>query len=404
MSESKNFGAKKNIIFAMVILALILLSAFEFQKETDVQKREALSKRKGAEVFASKGVLKEISKREEVSTADNGLGIAAGGGLVYMNQEQLDGYFKDLKDLGATWVRWDVDWSAIQPQDSGDYEWSGADRVAATAQKYGIRSLGVITYAPNWARKGVCESGKHCPPDSPDTFSHFAGEAAKRYEGIIDYWEIWNEPNYNLFWYPKPDAESYAKLLKASYVEIKKANPAATVISGGLAIVAEERGENIPPISFIKYLYESNMQDYFDAIALHPYTYPVLPESAENDSGWQQMDLIRQFVKDHAAADKKIWITEYGAPTDGTGNRHETGTSDFKYNSDYMSENAQAEMAKEAAVIYDQDKQWMGPFFWYGLRDSGQGSSMPENFFGLIRPDGGKKPAYETLKNIFINK
>jgi GH35 family endo-1,4-beta-xylanase len=338
---------------------------------------------------------------DDSNVSDGGLGIAAGGDLIYLNQDSLDDYFQQLKDLGVIWVRYDIDWSAIQPENSMDYDWDGTDRVVATAQRYGIKSLGVIDYAPEWARsEAIYDENKQYPPKDVDVFARFSGTVAKRYKGAVDAWEIWNEPNLELFWYAEPNAEKYSELLKVSYIEIKKADPNATVISGGLSVVGSDDRVNIQPIEFIEMLYDSGANEYCDGIAFHPYTYPVAPDYAADWNGWQQIGSIREIMENHGDGNKKIWITEYGAPTGGPGVRHGINELDFISGYDYVSENAQAEMAEEAAESYEQNRVWLGPIFWYTLKDKND-DSTPENSFGLIRSDGSEKPAYGELKNIF---
>jgi hypothetical protein len=78
-------------------------------------------------------------------------GIAAGGGLTWLSQQDLNTYFQSLKDLGITWVRWDIPWVDVQAGGPSSYDWVGVDRVAATAKQYGIKSVGIIGYAPAWA-------------------------------------------------------------------------------------------------------------------------------------------------------------------------------------------------------------------------------------------------------------
>lgn len=45
----------------------------------------------------------------------------------------------------------------------------------------------------------------------------------------------------------------------------------------------------------------------------------------------------------------------------------------------------------------------MGPFFWYSLKDSGINKDTPENFFGLLRNDWSKKPAYDVFRNAILS-
>jgi hypothetical protein len=342
-----------------------------------------------------------IVTNRPVLDVSNSLGIAAGGGLVFMSQGDLDIYFRDLKDLGVEWVRWDVDWAVVQPYDFINYSWEATDRVVATAQKYGIRSLGIIAYSPQWAQKGICPSEKQCAPASPVMYARFASAVAERYRGKIDYWEIWNEPNLTGFWYPKPSMESYAEILKASYVAIKKVNPNAVVMTGGLSAADDDKEGNISPITFIKSLYILGAKNYFDAVALHPYTYPVLADYDACWSSWQHMLSIRKIMEANGDTAKRIWATEYGAPTGGPGSKRQSNFLEFTYGSDHMSEASQDEMARVAFSLYRNNSDWMGPFFWYSLHDNGDENSTPENFFGLVRYDGSRKPAYITIRSIF---
>ncbi|MDD3006542.1 MAG: cellulase family glycosylhydrolase [Candidatus Pacebacteria bacterium] len=339
-----------------------------------------------------------LSTTTTANIVDNGFGIAAGGNLVYWKQEDLNRFFQELTNLGVTWVRWDLDWKAIQPNNEQSYDWGGADRVANTAKKYGIKSLGIITYAPQWAQEGSCPSGKQCPPENYELFADFAGTVARRYKGTIDNWEIWNEPNYRVYWYPVPDAYDYTELLKAAYARIKEVNPSAIVVSAGLTDMGDEEDESISPLSFIETMYGEGAKDYFDILGLHPYTYPGY------DYGWPQIKSVWQVMNENDDGEKKIWITEYGAPTGGPGRDFAIGEEGFSYGKDFMSEEAQSQMAKSIFAFQAENPNHIGNVFWYSLCDSSTDKSTTENFFGILRYDGTRKLVYQTLKDIFSRK
>jgi hypothetical protein len=61
-------------------------------------------------------------------------------------------------------------------------------------------------------------------------------------------------------------------------------------------------------------------------------------------------------------------------------------------------------MAKTAASVYSQNKNWLGGFFWYSLRDNGVSSNDPENFFGLLRNDWSRKPAFDSLRAVITGQ
>jgi hypothetical protein len=336
-----------------------------------------------------------------LAAARNDYGIAAGGDLIWYPQDRLDEYFASLKALGVGWVRWDMDWSAIQPDNAATYAWQGPDRVAATAAKYGISSLAIITIAPQWALdpSAGCSVDQHCPPLDPAAFAHFASEAATRYKGSISTWEIWNEPNLNALWRVAAHGAGYPAYLKAAYTAIKQVEPSAVVLSGGLAAAADT-GTNTSPITFIRSLYTGGAQNYFDAVALHPYSYPVAASYIASWNSWQQMAGIHQVMVENGDSAKKIWVTEYGAPTGGPGSSKTLNQLSFVYGADYMTESVQQQLLGDVISLYKQNRDWVGPFFWYSFRDIGTSNSTPENFFGLLRYDGSQKPAYQLFAQV----
>ncbi|NTV44257.1 MAG: glycoside hydrolase family 5 protein [Candidatus Yonathbacteria bacterium] len=340
-----------------------------------------------------------ISVNTSLSSVAPAFGIAAGGGLVSLSEGDLDMYFQSLNSLGVSWVRWDVNWRSVQEERSDVYHWDDPDRISGEAKKYNVKSLGILTYAPYWALSAPCVSAKTCAPVDPATFAHFAGLAAARYKGTIDYWEIWNEPNTHQDEYPRPNVVQYATLLKETYAAIKKANPNAVVIVGGLAPAADDSDGNISPVTFIQGLYDSGVKDSFDAIALHPYTYPGAPDYVCEWNNWDQMYTIRNIMIKNGDTAKKIWLTEYGAPTGGPGRARTVNDYSFVYGADYMSESAQTQLVRRVTEMYAADTTTFGPFFWYSLWDNGTSKSTPENFFGLLRHDWSKKPAYDTFKS-----
>jgi hypothetical protein len=328
-----------------------------------------------------------------------GYGIATGSDVLALDQPGLDDYFAGLKELGVGWARWDIDWNNLQPDSSEVTKWSDLDRVVTTAQKFGIKSLAVLVGTPSWARPPECSQSEMCAPLDSNDFARFAGQVADRYKDKgLNHFEIWNEPNYKDFWLPAPSIDEYKDLLGPAYTAIKAVNPAAAVITGGLAAVGDEEG-NIAPKSFVDGLYAKSAGSAFDAIAVHPYSYPALPSYETGWNGWQQLGPIHAAMTAAGDGAKKVWITEIGAPTGGSGEARTTADlGKFAYDSDFMTEAAQSEILADAIRLYESNGAWTGPLFWYSLRDKG-GENTPENYFGLMRSDGSKKPAYATFQS-----
>jgi hypothetical protein len=310
-------------------------------------------------------------------------GIASGGLAAYP-AGQLDAALTGTRALGARWIRFDLDWSNVQAGGSGSYNWSDYDRVVQAAGAHGLNVLAILDYTPDWARRPDCSDTKMCVPADPGTFAGFAAAAAQRYSSQgVHTWEIWNEENTANFFQPAADPGAYAGLLKAAYKALKGADPGATVISGGLAPAGSDGG-NLTPPDFAAGMYNAGAGGYFDAFGDHPYTYPAVAGS--NSAGaWGQMAAIHRLMTARGDGAKKIWITEYGAPTSGPDSAH------------FVSESGQAQEVTSAVTSADS-YPWVAGFFWYTYLDPGATADTNENFFGLVRADGSRKPAFAAYQ------
>lgn len=318
------------------------------------------------------------------------VGIAAGSKLVGFSDEALESEMMGIVGLGGQWVRFDIEWGFVQFSSPLKYDWSKYDRIVNVILKYNLKPLPILTYTPEWARVPGCRGGAKCPPADPKAFAEFAAEAVRRYKKKnVHYWQIWNEPNSYDFWATKADCKAYTELLKATTPVMKKIDPQAFIVTGGVAQVSNT-DVNIAPLDFIECIYKNGGKKYFDAIGFHAYTFPNLPSQSINN-GWGRMGLgdnnVVKIMKKYNDTDKKIWITEFGAPTGGPDPRW------------YMSEEKQAEYYADAFNLY-KESDWAGPLFIYTYLDSGYEPTTNENFFGIVRFDGSLKPAYKKIQEL----
>lgn len=311
-----------------------------------------------------------------------------GGELYRLSPAELTATVNGYKTLGVKWVRFDFDWSVMQPRPMV-YDLAGHDRVVAALAAAQIKVLGIIAYAPAWASGG--QPSKFYPPVDARTYAEFAGFLTSRYakQGVTA-WEIWNEPNLAQFWNPGADPRGYTQLLKLAYAAIKKQNPATLVISGGLAQPGTGGG-NIGAREFLGQMYASGAKPYFDAVGDHPYTAPQLPLDSSGNN-WQQMysttpNSLRSIMALNGDSKKKIWMTEFGAPTAGVS---VWGTT--------ISEERQAKMVSQSLALA-ASYTWSGPLFWYNYKDyCGPGVADSECYFGIVRFDGTPKPAFDAFR------
>lgn len=328
-------------------------------------------------------------------------GLALGDTTPRLSSEQLDQVFTTSQRAGVGWIRIDVSWANVQPQDAAHYNWSALDRVITAAQAHGMHVLATLSYTPPWARTAGCLASQKCAPTSDTAFAAFAAAASKQFapEGVHA-WEIWNEPNNVGFWQPAPSPVAYTSLLRASYVAIKQIDPAAVVISGGLGPL-DSKPSSIDQLTFLAGVYANGGKQYMDAVGYHPYSYPAPPSYVANWSGWSTMSSLQTSVRSIMTANndsaKQVWITEFGAPTNGPGAQATSSNYNFKAHPNHVDEALQATMLAEATTYYKMTP-WLGNFFWYSYQDLGTSTSTNENFFGLLRYDGSPKPAYTVFQ------
>jgi hypothetical protein len=233
-------------------------------------------------------------------------------GIAYESAAQMN---KDLDSMVAasmTWVRADFYWSAIQGAGKSSYAWGPTDAFVKAANVRGIHVVALVDYTPAWARSGNTDK---YPPRDPHDYASFVHVAALRYGPMgVHTWEIWNEPNFSMFWAPKADPVAYTAMLKLAYPAIKSADATATVISGGVA-PASDNGRDVAPITFITDIYANGGKGSFDAAGYHPYSFPYVPMyKADWNTFYRTPDFHAVMTKNGDDA-KQVWGTEVGFPT-----------------------------------------------------------------------------------------
>lgn len=309
--------------------------------------------------------------------------------LYHMTPAEVAARVDAYRSLGLKWVRFDFDWSVMQPTPT-TYNTAGYDVAVKALTAAGINVLGVIAYTPPWANGG--QESKFYPPTNAKTFARFAAYLAGRYAPLgVHTWEIWNEPNLAQFWGPAPDPRAYAALLRATTPQIRHRDPRAFVVTGGLAQPGDS-ATSMDARLFLQVMYGSGAKNYFDAVGNHPYTSPQMPLD-EGVNNWKKMYAISisflSIMSQYNDSNKRIWITEYGGPTSGVDSY---GT--------VMTEQQQATMVNQSLQIVGE-QPWAGPVFWYNFQDfcATDPNRSSECFFGLVRSDGSPKPAFFSFKN-----
>jgi hypothetical protein len=318
------------------------------------------------------------SKRGANSFGRGIFGIAGGGALQNEDAAALSHDLNMDSAAGARWLRVDINWAQIQDGGPSSYNWSAVDAVVHAARSRGMSVLGTILYTPSWAGATAITA------PAPAAYATFAATAARHYEALgVNAFEIWNEPNTSAFWH-SPDPGAYTGILKAAYPAIKAVDPAATVITAGTAPSPTD-GTNYSPVDFLSGIYASGGQGFFDAVGAHPYCAPDYPGNTDSWSAWYQMygtpTSMRSVMAAHGDSAKKIWATEYGAPTGGPAG------------AGVVTPAVQAAMVTRAYQVWST-YTWGGPLFLYQGRDQGTSASTDQDHYGFVNNDFTPKPSY----------
>ena len=294
-----------------------------------------------------------------------------------------------MAQMGARWVRFDVKWSDVQWDGSASFNYSKYDPLVDAARARGLNVLANLAYSPTWARpSGTTDKW------GPDTdarraaYATFVDRTVRHFAGRVSHWELWNEPNVDMFWNPRPNAAHYAALIRAAYPRMKVADPNAVVVAGATA-PADSDGTRIDEVDFIQAVYANGGGGHFDAWSHHPYT--VDPSWFHPNNAWTQMagtsPSIRSVMAANGDGSKRLWGTEFGGPTHGAPHT--------------MTEAAHAAQITEAYTTWN-GYSWTGPLFVYSQRDTRVYGATGDSWFyyGMLRHDFTPKPAWDAYRAV----
>ncbi len=279
-----------------------------------------------------------------------------------------------MKEAGIDWIRIDILWSDVEPV-QGRWDFTKYDRLVDLLHGNGIRVLAMLHYNAAWA-------GEWNTPPDPEAFTRYAATVVNRYRGRIRHWEIWNEPNMDIYWKPQDGMRGYAALMQKVYPAIKREDPRARVLIGGLTMVPEKSLEDF---------YRNGGAGTFDIANLHPFVDPLDRNAIQVLKG--KVDRFRAVLDKHGDGAKPIWITEIGCP----------GVPDPAASPAWwMGRNPlEAEQAEWVTRLYGEPLGWPGveKIFWAFFRDTPDHFHVGTDFFGLVRSDFSEKPSFAAYRD-----
>lgn len=293
-------------------------------------------------------------------------------------------------EAGVGWERILFYWSELQPH--GPEDWNSyhvPDHWLTMAAQEGRQVVGLLKHTPGWATDGSVgcgvPKGLDLPVEDPDNlWAGFVRRVVATYAGSVDRWIIWNEPDiavgtYGFEWCGS--MEQYYRLLKVAYLAANEVNPAVKIHLAGLTTSHDPY--------YLHRLLAHAVQDptgaehgyYFDAVSVHIYF---------------RTDWVADVLNRTAAAlraqglRKPIWVNETNASPD----------SDplwplVRPRWRVSLEEQASFLLQGFAVALSTGAERVAA---YKLKDTG----LPPGGepFGLLRPDGSRRPAFDAYKLI----
>lgn len=284
-------------------------------------------------------------------------------------------------------------WSVVEPE-RGRFDFSAADRLIGQAADRGVRVLPFIYGSPAWAEPrasrpplvGVAARAWHAflarLVDRYGPHGSFWTGRARRLP--VRRWQIWNEPNFPLFWSGgRPSPAAYVRLLRGSARVIRRHDRGAIIVAAGLAPVED----GMYPWTFLREMYRvPGARASFDIAALHPYSTSVGMLEYE-------LRLTRRAMARAGDGRKPLLVSEFGVASDGS-----------RPNPFDKGPRGQARFLAAAyrLVIANRLRWRLAGAYWFTWRD---GSGDDPNcifcrYAGLFEADGSPKPAWWSFRRI----
>ena len=301
------------------------------------------------------------------------------------------GDFERMRGVVGT-LRVPVLWAQAEPR-PGSFDFGSLDALVASAAEVGVRVLPFVYGTPAWlsgdpARPPLNARGRAAWASFLHTLVRRYGPRGELWRGRgarlpIREWQIWNEPNFLLFWWPRPSPAGYARLLGFSARSIRSADPGAKIVAAGLAPV--EGG--MLPWAFLRKLYEyPGVRHSFDLAAVHPY-------SSSLRGVTYQVRKARQAMAAGGDARKPLLVSELGVASDSrlptAFNRGLKGQASF--------------LRRAYGVLLGARRRWrIAGIDWYAWQD--MPTSDPHCVFceyaGLFDSSGKPKAAWRALRGV----
>jgi len=271
------------------------------------------------------------------------------------------GEVKMIAEAGFRWVRTDFFWEVTE-RERGQYDFSAYDRLLKQLDDFHISALFILDYG-----NPLYTDGKSVrTPEARAAFARWAVAAAKHFAGRRVTWELFNEPNNQMFWPPQPDAEEYNALAQEVGRAFRELVPNEHLMGPATSTI---------DLNFLQSCFNTRSPDWWSALSVHPYR-QTNPETVAAEYA-----RLREMIVKAGSNGKQLNIV----------------SSEWGYSSAWsrMTQERQAMMLTRQFLTNLANGIPLS--IWYDWRDDGTDANEAEHHFGLVRHEyrGASASAYE---------
>ena len=304
--------------------------------------------------------------------------------------EKIQKDFAVLRETGTKLLRFGIGWDGIEER-AGEYNWRFWDEIVETAEREGVTLLPYVCYTPRWLGDHP-ENFWREPPRDLDRFGKFMFQIAQRYKGKIRSWELWNEPDNRDYW--RGSAKQFARMFKRGAEAVRRADPRAVVVLGGLA--------GGPDSNFMHALVRNHQIARFsDVINFHSYF-----ETWDKKAAERLPQRIREYRElavasaPRAKAAPDLCLAEFGyssaASKSGKDSEWVRATYEFEHTPEFQA----VALLRHHVLALAAER--LSLTAWFRIHDlpGSEGVIGDDNnrHFGLVDIEGNAKPALHAMR------
>lgn len=269
-----------------------------------------------------------------------------------------------IEQAGIGIVRMDVSWAAVE-KSRGEYNFRAIDQLIQNLDQRKIRLLFIINYG-----NPLYDDGR-APFSETDrrAYARFCSALSARYADKEIIWELWNEPNLEHFWTPRPNVEDYLTWCQTVTPVIRQHDRDACIVAPAVSGF---------DFAFLEACFAGGLLELVDGVSVHPYRNARLgPESA-----LPEYELLKTLIESYRPAGKQIPIL----------------SGEWGYSAVALSPLLQGNYLA---------RQWLSNLaagvpvsIWYDWHDDGQDPNETEHHFGTVTWEYAAKPAYTAMKTL----